>query len=88
MPLKIEIFSSPGCSKCTQAKKQLLKLIAEYNPDDINIEEINVLENLDYAVDLGIVTTPAIAINGKLCFTSLPSIKSLKDKIQLLMVED
>jgi len=37
-----------------------------------------VLEQLDYAVQLGVLATPALAIDGKLCFTGLPSVKKLR----------
>ena len=78
MSIKVEIFSSPGCTKCTQAKRKLLKLSTEFGPQAIDIAEINVLENIDYAVSLGVLSTPAIAINGNLCFTGLPSAKKLR----------
>jgi protein-disulfide isomerase len=40
--------------------------------------EVNILQEMDYAVDLGVLSTPAIAINGELVFTSLPSSKQLQ----------
>ena len=36
------------------------------------------VEELDYAVELGILATPAIAIDGQLRFTGLPSIRVLR----------
>ena len=36
---------------------------------------------MDYAVSLGVQSTPAIAINGKLEFTSLPSAKKLRQAL-------
>ncbi len=81
---KIEIFNTPGCTKCTQAKKHLVQLMDEYGSDVLQVTELNVLEHLDYAVKIGVLTTPAIAIDGKLCFTGLPSVKKLRahlDKI-------
>lgn len=82
MPIKVEIFSSPGCTKCTQAKHQLLKLTTEFGSQVIDIVEVDVLENIDYAVRLGVLSTPAIAINGNLCFTGLPSAKKLRAYLQ------
>ena len=84
MSIKIEIFSSPGCSKCVHSKKQLLKLADEYGPDVVDVIDVNVLEQLDYAVSLGIVTTPAVAINGKLYFSGMPSIKNIKHEIDTI----
>lgn len=85
MPIKVEIFSSTGCSKCTQAKHQLIKLTTEFGPQAIDIVEVDVLENIDYAVSLGVLSTPAIAIDGNLCFTGLPSAKKLRDYLEQLL---
>lgn len=79
--LKVEIFSSPGCSKCGHAKATLKKLAAEMGPDRIQWREVNVLDELDYAVSLGVLSTPAIAINGELQFASLPSVKALRREL-------
>ena len=35
--------------------------------------DVDVLDELDYAVELGVLTLPAIAIDGELAFASLPS---------------
>ncbi len=89
MSIKIEIFSSPGCSKCGHAKELLRKLVAELS-DELNGEaghrpfqwcEVNILEELDHAVELGVLSTPSIAIDNKLVFTSLPSTRKLRSEL-------
>ncbi len=80
--LKIEIFSSPGCGKCGHAKATLKKIADEMGADRIQWREVNVLEELDYAVSLGVLSTPAIAINGELQFTSLPSARTLRRELE------
>ncbi|MDH5407739.1 MAG: thioredoxin family protein [Gammaproteobacteria bacterium] len=79
--LKIEIFSSPGCGKCGHAKETLRKIADEFGEDRINWREVNILEELDYAVELGVLSTPAIAVDGELVFTSLPSAKRLREQL-------
>ena len=37
-------------------------VIAEFSEANIQYHEVNVVENIDYAVELGVVSTPAIAI--------------------------
>ncbi|WP_198262933.1 glutaredoxin family protein [sulfur-oxidizing endosymbiont of Gigantopelta aegis] len=66
--MNIEIFSSPGCGKCGHAKVVLSELANEIGGDKINWREVNILEEIDYAVELGVMTTPSIAIDGELIF--------------------
>ena len=40
--------------------------------------DVNVLEELDYAVTLGVLSMPAVAVNGALKFSSLPTPEQLR----------
>ena len=79
--LKVEIFSSPGCGKCTQAKTVLKEIVAELGQDKVSWREINILEEMDYAIELGVMSTPAIAINGELTFVVLPNASKLRTEL-------
>lgn len=74
--MKIELFYSPGCTQCSAARDGL-KAAARKALADIDWRELNVLDELDYAVELGILTLPAIAIDGELVFASLPTPRQL-----------
>ncbi len=78
MAILVEVFSSPGCSKCSHARELLKKIAIEKGEDRIHWREVNILEELDYAVSLGVLSTPAIAIDGELIFTGLPSVRKLQ----------
>ena len=78
MPLQVEIFSAPGCGKCGRAKQVLQRILDEWDTSAIQWREVNILDELDYAVQLGVLSTPAIAIDGELVFTALPSEKKLR----------
>lgn len=82
MPVNVEVFSSPGCSKCGHAKDVLRKIAEEIGGGRITWREVNVLDEMDYAVSLGVLSTPAIAVNGKLMFTALPSVKKLRATLE------
>ncbi len=88
MMIKVEIFSSPGCGKCGQAKEVLRKLAEELGGDRVQWREVNILNELDYAVELGILTTPAIAINKVLVFSSLPSVNKLRTELTAQLNKD
>ncbi len=82
MSISVEIFSSPGCGKCGHAKDVLRSLVEEIGGDKINWKEVNILDDLDRAVELGVMSTPSIAIDGELIFSSLPSAKKLRAELE------
>lgn len=73
MTITVELFSAPGCGKCAQAKETLKAIVEEFGGNRITWREVNILEEIDYAVELGVLSPPAIAINGALVFPALPS---------------
>ena len=79
--IKVEVFSSPGCGKCMQAKAVLKAIAEELGQDKVTWRDVNILEEMDYAVDLGVMSTPAMAIDGELVFSSLPSSGKLRKEI-------
>ena len=62
--MKIELFYTPGCEKCASAREEL-KAAAEQAVPGVTWRELDALNELDYAVELGIVTLPAVAIDDK-----------------------
>ena len=78
MTIKVELFASPGCNRCAQAKKELQHLVEAVGDDRLEWRAVEVLDEIDYAVALGVLSTPAIAIDGELVFTSLPSTTKLR----------
>jgi hypothetical protein len=75
--VKVELFYTPGCQKCADARDGL-KAAAEQTIPDITWRELNALDELDYAIELGVVVLPALAIDGELVFTSLPTCGQLR----------
>ncbi|VAW83508.1 hypothetical protein MNBD_GAMMA14-1132 [hydrothermal vent metagenome] len=82
MSIKVEVFSSPGCSKCGHAEEVLRKLADELGGDKIEWRGVNILDEIDYAVELGVLSTPAIAIDGELVFSGLPSMRKLRAALE------
>lgn len=82
MTIQVEIFSSPGCNGCDRAKGAVKKIAEETGTGRIAWREVNVLEEIEYAVQLGVLATPAIAINGKLVFTAMPTARKLRDVLK------
>lgn len=79
--IKVEVFSSPGCGKCTQAKSLLRAIVEEVGQGRITWREVNILEEMDYAVEMEVMSSPAIVIDGRLVFSSLPSAGKLRAEL-------
>ena len=86
--LQVEVFTAPGCGKCGRAKDVLKAVVDDWTDADVDWREVNILEELDYTVQLGVLSTPAIAIDGKLVFTGLPSEKKLLQALRKHVEEE
>lgn len=78
--MKLELFYTPGCEKCSDSKDELKATATELIPDLV-WRELNVLDELDYAVEVGVLTLPAIAIDGEVVFASLPTSWQLRREL-------
>jgi thioredoxin 1 len=78
MTLSVELFVSSMCDRCAHASETLEMLVDEIGSDRVQLREVDVLDQIDYAVAIGVLSTLAIAIDGKLVFASMPGVKSLR----------
>jgi len=81
MNILIEVFSAPGCSKCAEGREALKTVAEALGKDRITWRDLNVLEEMDYAVELGVMAPPAIAIDGELVFPALPTPEQLRREL-------
>ena len=85
--LTIELISTFTCKRYQKAQQKLKNVLSKFDSTKVEYSEVNVLKQLDYAVSLGVMATPAIAVNGKLHFVSIPSEKQLQLELQKLLEE-
>ena len=78
--MKVELFYTPGCEKCANSKDELRSVATELIPD-LFWRELNVLDELDYAVEVGVLTLPSIAIDGEVLFSWLPTARQLRREL-------
>jgi hypothetical protein len=78
--VKVELIYAPGCTACI-ATRAGLRAAAAAAVADVEWIEINVLDALEHAVELGVLTLPAIAIDGSLVFAALPTPAQLRDEL-------
>lgn len=76
----IEMFTSPGCANCPAVKK-MLKNLTEELKGDITVEEVDITAEPTRAAQYGVMSVPAVAINGILKFVGVPKQEELKKAI-------
>ena len=81
-PIQIEVFASPGCNRCGQALDLVDKITREIGTERFAWRKVDVLDELDYAVELGVLSMPAIVINGELVFRRRPTADILRDELK------
>jgi heavy metal translocating P-type ATPase len=81
-PIRIEVFTAPGCPRCARARATLKAVAEALGPERVSWREVDVVAETDRAVELGVVSTPAIAIDGELVFASLPRAGRLREALE------
>jgi len=77
----VEEFMSPGCVGCP-AVKEMLKSLSEELSGEITVEEVDITVDTSRAAQYGVMSVPAIAINGDLKFMGVPKKEELKKALQ------
>lgn len=77
MAVELELFYSPYCTRCRKARAQLRALAESWPSAQIQLRERDVLDELDRAVAVGVMRTPALAIDGRL-IAGVPSRRALQ----------
>ena len=75
--MKVEVFYTPGCAACV-AQHDELRAAARNSIRDLDWRELNILDHVDQAVELGVLTLPSVVIDGELVFTSMPTVAQLR----------
>ena len=78
--LSVEFLFAAGCSKCAEARDALREAAQAAGP--VEWKEIDIAKNPNRAVDLGVVSTPAVAIDGELVFKTMPTAADLRGAIR------
>jgi len=77
---RVQVLSTPGCAGCDQIKRLIAKVLIEF--PGIDWEEIDLTEHPELAARYGIMSVPAVVIDGKLELAHMPKEERLRQKIQ------
>lgn len=65
-PARLELLSAPGCHSCRGVYRRLQKRLAEQPELPVMLEQVDILDDLDRAVELGVLYTPAVVLDDRL----------------------
>lgn len=66
----VELFETPDCTRCPQARDLLESLEAEYGFD---LEVTDAVENRERALEHGVLSVPTVVIDGETTITGVPT---------------
>lgn len=78
--MKVELFQSAGCKRCAAAR-DVLKALAERTVPGVEWRIVDAAVEVDYAVAVGVMSLPAVAVDGQLVFSSLPTSDQLSREL-------
>ncbi len=80
MEVILEVLESDFCPKCAVVRKRVEKIAQEMG---IELKLLDPIKDSDRIVELGILTSPAVAINGKVKFAgTVPSEERIRRAIE------
>lgn len=79
--MKVELFHAVGCRSCAAAR-DTLKAVAQRAVPGVVWREVDAAGELDYLLEVGVLSLPALAVDGQLVFSSLPTPAQLADELQ------
>ncbi len=82
MAITVDLIHVPACERCAESREALRQVAHAVIGDALTWRDLNVIEHMEYAVSLGVLTLPSVAINGRLVFSSLPTPQQLKRALE------
>lgn len=79
MVARVQVLSTPGCAGCDALKRMLAQVLAEF--PGLDWEEIDLIEHPEVAERHRILSVPAVVIDEKLEFPSIPKEAALRERI-------
>ncbi len=80
MGVVVELVESDFCPKCAVVKERVLKVAKDLGAE---VKLLDPVEDAERIVDLGILTSPAVVVNGKVKFAGVvPSEEKIRKAIE------
>lgn len=85
--MKVELFQTNGCRSC-KSMRETLRSVAEAAVPGVVWRDVDVTTEFDYAVEVGVLSLPAVVVDGELAFSSLPTPAQLTKELQRRVAGD
>ncbi len=80
MDVVVELLESNFCPKCAAVKDKVLKVANEMG---VEVRLLDPIDDADRIVDLGVLTSPAVIVNGKVKFAGVvPTEEKIRQAIE------
>lgn len=81
----LEVVTSEACERCEVATRKVNTVIEKVQADigELEVRERPVAEHPDLVAEHGIMSTPAVVIDGRMVLRGVPSEEELADAIEL-----
>ncbi len=80
MSVLVEVLDSDFCPKCTRVREKVLRVAKEVGAE---VRILDPVGDIDRIVELGILTAPAVVINGRVKFAgNVPSEEEIREAIE------
>lgn len=73
--------TTPSCSRCERARDNLKAVAQTFGEQQVTWRDMNLLDELPYAVELGVLSPPSMAIDGEMVFAELPHAQQLHEEL-------
>ncbi len=80
--IRLELFTSPGCRRCAAVEALIADVVGELGNEHIDWRVVDISEEVDRAVACRVLSTPAIALDGELVFSTAPSRRRLRNVLR------
>ncbi len=76
----IEVLMTPGCAGCPQAKEVVDEVATAF--DGVDWEEVDISDDPSRGTELGIMSVPAVVVDGELFGTGVPDRDDLRERVE------
>lgn len=76
----VEVLMTPGCAGCPQAEQIVEEVVAEF--EGVDWEEVDISDDPERGTKHGIMSVPAVVVDGELLATGVPDRDELRSRLQ------